>query len=252
MLLAFAYLVFVSALKLLICSRRPAQVKDIMLIVLRHQLDVLRRQRKRPRPRSSDRAFLAATSRLLPPRRRHGLLVTPQTLLRWRRELVRRRWTFSHRGPAARRSTPRSASSCCVSRARTHVGLSADRRRALKARPPRLAGHGPSLARARGLGPASRRSGPSWREFLRAQAATMLACDFFTVGDRVPAQLLRALLHRAFKPACLRGWLRRASERALGRAAGAQAQPLGRAWEGEVPDPRARLEVPRQLRRGLR
>jgi putative transposase len=77
MLLSFIYLVFVSLLKLLIRSGRPAQVKDIELIVLRHQLDVLRRQIERPRLRSSGRALLAAASRLLPPRRRHDLLVTP-------------------------------------------------------------------------------------------------------------------------------------------------------------------------------
>ena len=57
----FVYLVFVSLLKLLVGSRRPAQVKDIELMVLRHQLDVLRRQVGRPNRRSSDRAFLAAT-----------------------------------------------------------------------------------------------------------------------------------------------------------------------------------------------
>jgi putative transposase len=95
MLFSFIYLVFVSVLKLLTGSCRPAQVKDVELIVLRHQLDVLRRQVERPSLRSSDRAFLAAASRLLPPRRRHGLLVTPQTLLRWHRELVRRRWTYA-------------------------------------------------------------------------------------------------------------------------------------------------------------
>ena len=95
MLFSFIYLVFVSLLKLLIGSCRPVHVKDIELIVLRHQLDVLRRQVERPRLRSSDRAFLAAASRLLPPRRRHGLLVTPQTVLRWHRELVRRRWTYA-------------------------------------------------------------------------------------------------------------------------------------------------------------
>jgi putative transposase len=61
MLLSFIYLVFVSVLKLLVGSRRPTQVKDIELIVLRRQLDVLRRQVQRPRLRSSDRAFRGAT-----------------------------------------------------------------------------------------------------------------------------------------------------------------------------------------------
>jgi putative transposase len=66
MLFSFIYLVFVSLLKLLIGSGRPAQVKDVELIVLRHQLDVLRRQVERPTLRSSDRAFLAAASLWVP------------------------------------------------------------------------------------------------------------------------------------------------------------------------------------------
>jgi hypothetical protein len=77
MLLRFVYLAFISLLRLLIGGGRPAQVKDIELIVLRHHLEVLRRQVERPRLRSADRAFLAAAGRLLPPQRRHGLLVTP-------------------------------------------------------------------------------------------------------------------------------------------------------------------------------
>ena len=182
MLFSFIYVVFVSLLKLLIGSGRPAQVKDVELIVLRHQLNVLCRQVQRPRLRSSDRAFLAAASRLLPPRRRHGLLVTPQTLLRWHRELVRRRWTY----PRVRRGRP---------------SIDAEKRelvlRLARENPrwgyQRISGElsklglsvSPStvhrlLARA-GLGPAPRRSGTSWREFLRAQATSVVACDFFTV-----------------------------------------------------------------------
>jgi putative transposase len=116
-LFSFIYTAFASLLKLLIGSGRPARVKDIELIVLRHQFDVLRRQVERPRLRSSDRAFLAATSRLLPPRRRHGLLVTPQTLLRWHRELVRWRWTFSRRGPGRPQIAAEIRATSCSRRA---------------------------------------------------------------------------------------------------------------------------------------
>ena len=181
MLFSFIYLVFVSLLKLLIGSGRPARVKDIELIVLRHQLDVLRRQVERPRLRSSDRAFLAAASRLLPPARRRGLLVTPQTLLRWHRELVRRRWTYARR--PGRPSIDAETRELVLRLARENprwgyqriVGELTKLGRSVSPSTVRR-----MLARG-GLGPAPRRSGPSWREFLRAQAASIVACDFFTV-----------------------------------------------------------------------
>ena len=93
MAVSFVYLAFVSLLKLLTRRGRHGDVKDVELLVLRHQLEILRRQDKRPKLRPSDRVLMAAAGRLLPPARRHSLLVTPQTLLRWHRELVRRRWT---------------------------------------------------------------------------------------------------------------------------------------------------------------
>src|SRR5438270_7855181 len=68
-------------------------------MVLRHQLVVLGRQAGRAALRPADRAFLAALARMLPRRRRHTLVVTPQTLLRWHRELVRRKWTQPRRSP---------------------------------------------------------------------------------------------------------------------------------------------------------
>ena len=108
MVLSLVYLDFVAVLKLLIGSGRRVDVKDVELLVLRHQLEVLRRQGQRAklRPsaaqRPSDRALFAAMGGVLAPARRHGLLVTPQTLLRWHAELVRRRWTY----PSARSGRP--------------------------------------------------------------------------------------------------------------------------------------------------
>jgi len=148
---------------------------------LRDQLDVLRRQVERPKLRPSDRALLAA-GRLLPPARRHGLPVTPQTLLRWHRELVRRRWTY----PRARPGRPSID-------ARTRELVLRLARENPRWGYQRVAGElnklglavSPSTVRrllARvDLGPPPRRSGPSWREFLRAQAASIVACDFLCV-----------------------------------------------------------------------
>jgi hypothetical protein len=79
-----------------------ADAKDLEIAVLRHQLMVLRRQVARPRYTPSDRLVLATLARLLPRERWSAFLVTPAALLRWHRDLVRRRWTYAHR-PGRRR-----------------------------------------------------------------------------------------------------------------------------------------------------
>jgi putative transposase len=78
---------------------RSERVKEIEILVLRHQLQLLERQVARPQLGTADRALLAAFSRALPRRAWASFVVTPATLLRWHRELVARRWTYPHRRP---------------------------------------------------------------------------------------------------------------------------------------------------------
>jgi putative transposase len=182
MAFSFLYLAFRALLGALVRSRRGLDVKDIELLVLRHELDVLRRQIGRPKFAMADRAVLAAAAVHLPRRSRAVLLVTPRSLLRWHRTLVRRKWRQPP-GQVGRpplspeirqlvlrlaRENPRwGHRRICGELRKLGFIVSATSIRRL-------------LARS-GLGPAPRRSGLSWREFLRAQAASIVACDFFTV-----------------------------------------------------------------------
>jgi putative transposase len=150
-------------------------------VVLRHELAVLRRQVARPELRPADRVFLAAASRLLPRTSWRSFVVTPTTLLRWHRRLVARRWTYPGRvgrppiGGEIRelvlrlaRENPRWGYQRIVGELRgLGVAVSATTVR--------------ELLKNAGLGPASERAGLSWRKFLRGQAHSMLAVDFFTV-----------------------------------------------------------------------
>jgi putative transposase len=167
---------------LLVRSGRGPGVKDVELMVLRHELEVLRRQVGRPKLRPVDRALLAAAAWHLPRSSRGTRLVTPGTLLRWHRALVCRKW----RQPDGRPGRPRLSPEIRELVLRlAHENPRWGHRRicgelaklGLQASPTSVRR---LLARAR-LDPAPRRLGPSWREFLQAQAASLVACDFFTV-----------------------------------------------------------------------
>jgi putative transposase len=157
--------------------------KDLEIVVLRHQLQVLRRQAGRPRIRWSDRLFLAAASRHLPRETWRTFLVTPQTMLRWHRELVRRKWS---RGAGRRPGRPSLAE---ATRALTLRLARENPRWGYQRIQGELAKLGlrvsataiRTLLGRHGLGPAPRQGGVSWRVFLHQQAASILACDFFTV-----------------------------------------------------------------------
>jgi putative transposase len=193
------YRAFLVVLKLLVRNPCSASVKDVEIVLLRHQLQVLRRQHPRPKLRPWDRVFMAATAQLLSPGRRHGLLVTPQTLLRWHRDLVRRRWTYRHTSTTGRPPVPEATRDLVVRVARENPRWGYQR----------IAGElhkldiavSPTTVRrilaGAHLKPAPRRTGPTWSQFLRAQASGVIACDFFTVDTA----LLRVKgAKRTFRP----------------------------------------------------
>ena len=183
MALSFVYLAFVRVLELLRLQRCDAADLAIEVIVLRHEVAVLRRQVTRPALRPADRALLAALSRLLSRSKRSRFFVQPETLLRWHRhrDLVRRRWTYPHR--PGRPSIPVGTARLVVRLARENPTWGYRRIHG------ELVGMGIGLApssvwailKRHGIEASPTRSGPTWGEFLRAQASTFLACDFFTV-----------------------------------------------------------------------
>jgi putative transposase len=91
--LRFLYLVLIRLAGWFVLLGRSDRSKDIEILLLRHQLAVLQRRTSRPRFSWADRALISALARLLPSRRRTGMLITPGTLLRWHADLVKRRWT---------------------------------------------------------------------------------------------------------------------------------------------------------------
>jgi putative transposase len=105
-----SYLTLCRSIQLLVLLARGDTAKDLEILVLRHQLAVLRRQVARPKLQPADRAVLAALSRALPRSRWSYCFVKPETLLRWHRRLVAGAWTYPHRG-TGRPPSNRSCSS---------------------------------------------------------------------------------------------------------------------------------------------
>jgi len=109
-LVSFVYRVACRLFALVLLLARSDRSKELELLVLRHELSILRRQTRRPQLSESDRLLLAALSRVLPRRSWQAFLLRPETLLRWHRRIVARRWTYPHRRPAGHPSTRRYAS----------------------------------------------------------------------------------------------------------------------------------------------
>ena len=181
MALSFFYLAFLRTVQIVRLQRSDNSDLAIEVVILRHEVAVLRRQVARPALQPSDRALLAGLSRLIPRTKLTRFFVQPDTLIRWHRELVRRKWTYPK--PSGRPRIPVGTVQVVVRLARENPTWGYRRIHG------ELSVLGVVLAPAsvwnilkrHGLDPSPERSGPTWGEFLRTQATTMLACDFFTV-----------------------------------------------------------------------
>jgi putative transposase len=192
-LVSFVYVVACRVLEFVVLLVRDDRSKELEIVVLRHQLSILRRQTARPRLASRDRLVLSALSRVLPRRSWHSFFVTPETLLRWHKRIVARRWTYPHRQPG-RPPLDQTVRELILRLAREnahwgYVRIAGELRKLGITVSATLVRN--VLARA-GVPSAPQRAQLSWGSFLRSHAATTLACDFFTV-DTVRLQRLYVL-----------------------------------------------------------
>jgi putative transposase len=229
-LLRLAYLMLCRSVQLLTLLARADAAKDLEILVLRHQLTVLRRNTPRPRLEPADRALLAAISRALPRARWSCFIVKPETLLRWHRQLVKGAWTYPHRGPGRPPLDP-DVQQLIVRLATENPRWGYQRIRGellhLGVQPSATAIR--AALRRHGLDPAPRRASTTWRAFLRQQAAGILACDFFTVDTVWLRRLYVLFLHRTGYPPGPPGRRDHQPRRRLGHPAGAEsATGLGR------------------------
>src|SRR5437016_3537341 len=174
---SLVYLLLLQVLQMLTQLARDGGAKDIELLVLRHQVAVLRRQVHRLDLQPADRVVLAALSRLLPRQRWAAFFVTPATLLRWHRQLIARHWTYPHARPG-RPPIDKQVRNLVLRLAAENPSWG---HRLIQGE---LVGLGYQVAASTvwkilhnaGVDPAPRRAGPTWKQFLTAQAHAILSC----------------------------------------------------------------------------
>jgi putative transposase len=252
LLVSSLYVLARRLLELVVLIGRGDRANELEILVLRHELSILRRQVGQPRFEPHDRLLLTALSRVLPRRSWNSFLVQPETLLRWHRRLVARRWTHPNRRPG-RPPIRAEVRELIVRIARENASwgylrIVGELRKlgiAVSATSVR------NVLAAAGLPRAPERDRQSWRSFLRAHSESILACDFLTV-DTVWLRRLYVLVflsigsRRVEYVACTSNpntaWmLQQAPQPADGTRRSTAA--------GAVPDPRPRREVPARLPR---
>ena len=185
MLVRLVYLFMVRVFGWLVLLARTDAAQHLQILVLRHEVCVLRRQIARPKPDRAGRAVIAALGRFLPGPGRLHRIVTAGPLLAWHQRLVTSRWASP--SPAGRRPVPGQVRELVEQLARENprrgyrriqVSWPAWGTGSVRGRPGRI------LAAA-GLRPAPRRASPAWRQFLAAPASGILACDFLHAGTVV-------------------------------------------------------------------
>jgi putative transposase len=188
------YLIFIRVCGWPVLLGRSSASKSAELLVLRHEVTVLRRATPRPRLDWADRAVLAALIRHLPRRLRAHRLVTPATALRWHRRLVRKKWTYPNR--TGRPPVSAEIATLIERLATENASWGYQRIQGELLKP----GHGVSASTIRRVLNAlripsapNRRTDATWRQFMHSQAATMLATDFFHVDCAVALRRLYCL-----------------------------------------------------------